>query len=51
MKIESAILYFSEDIKFMGVYNIVKEEAQVVSMQDCTGISVGTKTERFQTYH
>ena len=50
MKVEKGVLYFSEDLSFMGLYNIAKEKTEVISMSECIGVSQGIKTERFKVY-
>ena len=49
-KVEDVFLTFSENIEFMSVYVIVKGRTEVLSMSDCTSITAGMKTERFDFY-
>ena len=34
----------------MGVYIIAKRRTDILSMKECTNVTVGLKTERFQFY-
>ena len=49
-KSEEVVVYFSEDIEFMGVHVVTKGKADIVAMSECTGVILGLKTERFQYY-
>ena len=49
-KVEDVFLTFSEDVEFMSVFLIVKKRSEVLSMSDCSLITAGMKTERFDFY-
>ena len=49
-KIEDVFVTFSENVEFMSVYVIVKRRSEILSMSDCTSITAGMKTERFDFY-
>ena len=40
-KSEEVVLYFSEDLEFMGVYVVTKGKAEIVAMSECTGLILG----------
>ena len=49
-KVEDVFINFSEDIETMAVYVIAKGRTDILSMKECTNITVGMKTSRFQFY-
>ena len=49
-KVEDVFINFSEDIETMAVYVITKGRTDILSMKECTNITVGMKTSRFQFY-
>ena len=49
-KIEDVVLSFSENIEFMAVYVITKGRTDILPMKQCSNVTIGMKTQRFQYY-